>query len=165
MLRGTCCRFGKSVDTIQKLVYSAHMEDHDAVRNMWQKELDEHFAGQVRAVRKERRITQRALSALTGMPVLRVTRMETSGVSLRLYEAVSLAEALDVKLERLVYGPEGRKDRLDLLFDELRRQVDPYALSVLEKMLTGLVKLSGSAKQNSSSGAKKATDFPQGESE
>lgn len=141
------------------------MDEHDAVRNMWQQDLSERFARQVRAVRKERGITQRALSALTGMPVLRVTRMETSGVSLRLYEAVSLAEALEVKLERLVYGPEGRKDRLDLLFDELRRQVDPHALKLLEKMLTGLVRMSAMTEQNSSSGAKKATDFPQGESE
>jgi transcriptional regulator with XRE-family HTH domain len=165
MPRGTCCRSGKSVDTAQKLGYSAPMEEHDAVRNMWQKELDERFARQVRAVRKERGITQRALSALTGLPVLRVTRMETSGISLRLYEAVSLAEALEVKVDRLVYGPEGGKDRLDFLFDELRRQVDPYALSVLETMLTGLVKLSGltkqTAKQNLSSGAKKAPDITQ----
>jgi transcriptional regulator with XRE-family HTH domain len=131
---------------------------------MWQKELDERFGRQVRAIRKERGLTQVALSALTGLPVLRVTRMETSGVSLRLYEAVSLAEALDVKVDRLVYGPEGRKDRLDLLFDELRRQVDPYALRMLEIMLTGIVKMA-KIEQNSSSGANKATDFPQGESE
>jgi len=145
------------------------MDEQDAVKNIWQKELDERFARQVRAVRKEQGITQHALSALAGLPVLRITRMETSGVSLRLYEAVSLAEALEVKLERLVYGPEGGRDRLDVLFDELRRQVDPYALSILEKMLTGLVKMSGltkqNARQNSSSGANKATDFPQGESE
>jgi transcriptional regulator with XRE-family HTH domain len=135
------------------------MDEHDAMKNMWQQELSERFARQVRAVRKERGITQRALSTLTGMPVLRITRMETRGVSLRLYEAVSLAEALDVKVDRLVYGPEGRKDRLDLLFDELRRQVDPFALRVLEQMLTGLVKLSGSVKQNSSSGAQEGDGF------
>jgi transcriptional regulator with XRE-family HTH domain len=145
------------------------MDENDAVKRLWQNELSGRFGSQLRAIRKERGLTQSALAALAGLPALRITRMETSGISLRLYEAVSLAEALEVKLERLVYGPEGGKDRLDLLFDELRRQVDPHALSVLEKMLTGLVKLSGitkqNAKQNSSSGAKKATDFPQGESE
>jgi len=141
------------------------MEKNDAAKNLWQSEVDGRFAGQVRALRKERGLTQHALSALAGLPSSRVLRMETTGVMLRLYEAVSLAEALDVKLERLVYGPEGRKDRLDLLFDELRRQVDPHALSILEKMLTGLVKMSAMTQQNSSSGAKKATDFPQGESE
>jgi len=136
---------------------------------MWQKELDERFARQVRAVRKERGITQRALSALTAIPVLRVTRMETAGVSLRLYEAVSLAEALEVKVDRLVYGPEGGKDRLDFLLDEVRRQVDPNTLGMLEMMLTGFVKMFGfinqnarhNAKKNSSSGAKKAPDFTQ----
>lgn len=141
------------------------MEKNDASKNLWQSEVDERFAGQVRVLRKERGLSQQALSVLAGLPVSRITRMETTGVMLRFYEAVSLAEALDVKLERLVYGPEGRKDRLDLLFDELRRQVDPHALSILEKMLTGLVKMSAMTKQNSSSGAKKATDFPQGESE
>ena len=100
------------------------MEKNDAVKSLWQKELDERFARQIRALRKERGLSQRALSALAGLPALRVTRMETSGIILRLFEAVSLAEALEVRLERLVYGLEGGKDRLDLLFDELRRQVD-----------------------------------------
>lgn len=136
------------------------MEENDAAKKLWQSELSERFARQLRAVRKERGISQHALSVLAGLPPFRVTRMETSDVRPRLFEAVSLAEALEVTLDRLVYGPEGGKDRLDLLFDELRRQVDPYALGVLEKMLTGLVKLS-SAKQKLSSGAKKAPDLTQ----
>jgi transcriptional regulator with XRE-family HTH domain len=118
------------------------MENNDAVKKFWQSEIAERFAKELRAARKQRGISQPALSALAGLTALRVTRIETGGVLPRLAEAVSLAEALDVRLERLVYGLDAGKDRLDLLFDELRRQVDPFALSVLEKMLTGLVKLS-----------------------
>jgi transcriptional regulator with XRE-family HTH domain len=118
------------------------MENNDAVKKFWQGEIAERFAKELRAARKQRGISQPALSALAGLTALRVTRIETGGVLPRLAEAVSLAEALDVRLERLVYGLDAGKDRLDLLFDELRRQVDPFALSVLEKMLTGLVKLS-----------------------
>ncbi|WP_170292467.1 helix-turn-helix domain-containing protein [Mycolicibacterium grossiae] len=62
------------------------------------------FGQRVRAHRQQRKWTQRRLADLIGVDASAVSRIEQGVRAVRLGEAASIAKALDVDLDRLVFG-------------------------------------------------------------
>ena len=56
------------------------------------------FSEQLRAAREKKGLSQRALSALTGVPQSHISKIENSGVDLRLSSLTAIARALDLEL-------------------------------------------------------------------
>lgn len=58
----------------------------------------EHLAARLKAARKRKGYSQRALSARTGLPQAQISKIENANVDLRLSSLVELARALDLEL-------------------------------------------------------------------
>ncbi len=61
--------------------------------------LIEHLVSALKAAREHKAISQRELSARTGVPQANISRLETGNVDIRLSSLVSLARALDLEVE------------------------------------------------------------------
>ena len=58
----------------------------------------EEFSEQLRTAREKKGLSQRALSALVGVPQSHISKIENSGVDLRLSSLTAIARALDLEL-------------------------------------------------------------------
>ncbi|PWG62713.1 helix-turn-helix domain-containing protein [Sediminicurvatus halobius] len=58
----------------------------------------EHLAARLKAARKRKGFSQRALSARTGLPQAQISKIESAKVDLRLSSLVELARALELEL-------------------------------------------------------------------
>ena len=56
------------------------------------------FSEQLRAAREKKGLSQRALSTLIGVPQSHISKIENSGVDLRLSSLAAIARALDLEL-------------------------------------------------------------------
>lgn len=56
------------------------------------------FSEQLRAAREKKGLSQRALSTVTGVPQSHISKIENSGVDLRLSSLTAIARALDLEL-------------------------------------------------------------------
>lgn len=59
----------------------------------------EHIAEALKAARKRKKLSQRALSALAGVPQSHISKIESNAVDLRLSSLVAIARALDLEIE------------------------------------------------------------------
>lgn len=58
----------------------------------------EHIAKAIKAARKKKRMSQRALSAKTGVPQSHISRIENGAVDLKTSSLIEFARALDMEL-------------------------------------------------------------------
>jgi len=59
----------------------------------------EHIAEALKEARKRKKLSQRALSALAGVPQSHISKIESNAVDLRLSSLVAIARALDLEIE------------------------------------------------------------------
>ena len=94
----------------------------------------------LQGLREARTLGQRELGERTGILLNRISRIENGHIEPRVLELVALAQALDVSLDRLVYGHDPKRGRLPSLLEELERRADRKVLAVVEEMLGGLLR-------------------------
>lgn len=59
----------------------------------------EHLAERIKSARQDKKMSQRALSAKSGVPQAQISKFENAAVDLRLSSLVALFRALDLELE------------------------------------------------------------------
>ncbi|MFD6811583.1 helix-turn-helix domain-containing protein, partial [Streptomyces anthocyanicus] len=82
-------------------------------------------------LRKERHLTQKALSELSGVPYHTLTKIEQERLSATPYAIACIARALRVEvatIEGQPYREELRADELDVLIAPIRESLDVYDL-------------------------------------
>ncbi|MDF2096645.1 helix-turn-helix domain-containing protein [Aquibaculum arenosum] len=61
--------------------------------------LTEEIAGTLKAARRRKRLSQRALGELVGLPQSHISRIESGGVNLQLASLIELARVLELELK------------------------------------------------------------------
>jgi len=98
------------------------------------------FSKRLAALRKERNLTQKALSEQVGVHITQIQRYENGSIQPTLDVLRRLAIALSVSADLLVFDKDerGPADDLKLEFEALN-QLDPEDKAIARKVLQGLI--------------------------
>ena len=92
----------------------------------------EHIADALKTARKQKGLSQRALSAKIGLPQSHISKIESGAVDLKTSSLIAIARALDLELflvpRRLVTTVKGLSRRESVLADDKQTVVPAYRL-------------------------------------
>lgn len=94
------------------------------------------IGSRIREIRKSKKMTQEKLAELSGVEPSNISHIERAATKLSLQTLVSIANALDVTLDEIVYNNLNKSTHVSIkLIDELLADCSPDELKALAEVI------------------------------